>query len=243
MQESWFESWFNSPYYHILYSGRNTEEAEFLIDNLVAWMKPAPTSKILDIACGKGRHSVYLHSKGFEVIGIDLAENSIDYAKQFEDDSLHFFVHDMRKLFYINYFDLSLNLFTSFGYFNSDRDNVKALKAFAKGLKAGGTLVIDYLNVVKVISELKQSETKVIQDIEFHIEKKITEGKIVKEIRFEDNNRNYAFSEKVQALTLADFDVLLSKAGLYISETFGNYKLDAFDAATSDRLLLICTKQ
>lgn len=243
MQQNWFESWFNSTYYHILYSGRNTEEAEFLIDNLIQWLQPAPTAKILDIACGKGRHSVYLHSKGFEVIGIDLAENSIVYAQQFEDERLHFFVHDMRKLFYIHYFDISLNLFTSFGYFNSDRDNVKALKAFAKGLKAGGTLVIDYLNVVKVIAELKQVETKIVQNIEFNIKRKISEGKIIKEIQFSDEGRDYAYSEKVQAISLSDFDSLLDQAGLTITHAFGNYKLDEFDAATSDRLLLICKKK
>lgn len=243
MQQNWFQSWFNSPYYHILYSGRNEKEAEFLIDNLTAWLAPDPGSAVLDIACGKGRHAIYLHDKGFDVTGIDLAPNSISYARQFETNRLHFFVHDMRKLFYINYFDLSLNLFTSFGYFNSNRENLKALNAFAKGLKPNGILVIDYLNVQKVLREMKPSELKSVQGIDFHIRKSLAGGKIIKNIQFTDNGESFSFSEQVQAITLPDFTQLLGLAGLKIIQTFGNYQLDQFDPNNSDRLLLICSKQ
>lgn len=242
MQRKWFQYWFNSPYYHILYSQRNDEEAEFLIDNLSAYLKPKKDSRILDIACGRGRHSIYLNKKGYDVTGIDLSEQSIRYAQQFEQKNLHFFVHDMRKLSFINYVDFAFNLFTSFGYFETEKDHVNALKAFGKGLKADGTLVIDYFNTQKIIKNLTNQETKTIDGIEFHLHKFVSEGKIIKHINFEHKMKVYAFEERVQAFFLSDFERMLSKSGLQIVQTFGSYALDEFDETKSDRLILICKK-
>ncbi|SHG12589.1 class I SAM-dependent methyltransferase [Pedobacter caeni] len=242
MQRKWFQYWFNSPYYHILYSQRNDAEAEFLIDNLSAYLKPAADSRILDIACGRGRHSIYLNKKGYDVTGIDLSEQSIKYAQQFEQKHLHFFVHDMRKLAFINYFDIAMNLFTSFGYFETEKEHVSALKSFRKGIKHDGTLVIDYFNTNKIIKNLTQQETKTVEGIEFHLHKFVADGKIIKHINFEHRNKAFAFEERVQAFQLEDFKRMLEKSGLQISETFGSYGLEPFDEIKSDRLILICKK-
>lgn len=242
MQRKWFHYWFNSPYYHILYSQRNDEEAEFLIDNLFAYLKPKSDARILDIACGRGRHAIYLNKKGYDVTGIDLSQQNIKYAQQFEQKGLHFFVHDMRKLNFINYFDISVNLFTSFGYFDTEKDHVNALRSFRKGLKAEGTFIIDYFNTKKIIKGLKTQEVKTVEGIEFHLNKFVSEGKIIKHINFEHRNKVYAFEERVQAFTLEDFDRMLEKSGLKIEDKFGSYALDTYDAESSDRLILICKK-
>lgn len=242
MQRKWFQHWFNSPYYHILYSKRNDEEAEFLIDNISAYLTPKADSRILDIACGRGRHSIYLNKKGYDVTGIDLSEQSIKYAQQFEQKNLHFLVHDMRKLFYINYFDIALNLFTSFGYFETEKEHVNALKGFRKCLKPDGTLVIDYFNTEKIIKNLTNQETKTIDGIEFHLHKFVAEGKIIKHINFEHKFKTYAFEERVQAFLLADFERMLNKSGFAITEKFGSYSLAPFDETNSDRLILVCKK-
>ena len=153
-KSEWFADWFDSPYYHILYQNHNEQSAKDFIDNLFKKLTPQyatlhPTSyyKILDLACGKGRHSRYMASKGFDVTGTDLSENSIRYARQFESDNLSFFEHDMRKPFRINYFDYIFNIFTSFGYFDRDEDNVTALKCVHDGLKDDGTFILDYFIV------------------------------------------------------------------------------------------------
>jgi SAM-dependent methyltransferase len=242
MQRKWFQYWFNSPYYHILYSQRNDEEAEFLIDNLTAYLKPAVHSKILDIACGRGRHSIYLQKKDFDVTGIDLSEQNIKYAKQFEQRYLHFFVHDMRRLGYINYYDIALNLFTSFGYFETEKEHVNALKSFGKSIKDDGTLVIDYFNTQKILKNLAPRETKTVEGIEFDIHKYVSEGKIIKHIDFEHKSKHFAFEERVQAFTLDDFKRMFLKSGLEIQNTFGTYALDEFDETKSDRLILVCKK-
>jgi SAM-dependent methyltransferase len=242
MQRKWFQYWFNSPYYHILYSQRNDAEAEFLIDNLSAYLKPAAHSKILDIACGRGRHSIYLNKKGYDVTGIDLSEQSIKFAQQFEQKHLHFYVHDMRKLCYINYFDIAMNLFTSFGYFDTEKDHVNALKSFRKSIKDDGTVVIDYFNTEKILKNLTHKETKVVDGIEFHLNKFVSDGKIIKHINFEHRDKSFAFEERVQAFSRADFERMLEKSGLRVEATFGSYGLEPFDGVKSDRLILICKK-
>jgi SAM-dependent methyltransferase len=243
MQKNWFHTWFNSPYYHLLYSSRNNAEAELFIDNLCAFLNPPANSKIVDIACGKGRHAIYLNKKGFDVTGTDLSYASIRFAKKFENQKLQFFVHDMRNLFYINYFDFAFNLFTSFGYFDKDADHINALKSFTKSLNKNGLLVLDYMNAEKIAQHLVPQEVKTVEGIVFNIERKITDGKIIKSIAFNAQQKQYAFTEEVKDFRLADFAKFFYAAGLEISNTFGNYNLDPFVAAQSDRLIFICKKR
>jgi SAM-dependent methyltransferase len=242
MPRKWFQNWFNSPYYHILYHQRNDDEAEFFIDNLCAFLNPAPNSRFLDIACGRGRHSTYLNKKGYDVTGIDLSFTSVKFAKQFENDNLHFYVHDMRNLFYINYFSIAFNLFTSFGYFNTEKDHVNALKRFNKSLNRNGILVLDYFNCEKIIRNLTHQEVKNVDGIDFHINKKVIDDKIVKSIIFEHKNKSFAFKEEVKSFTFTDFERLFAKSGFKIDHYFGDYHLNPFNALKSDRLIFICSK-
>lgn len=242
MPKEWFQNWFNSPYYHILYNQRNDKEAELFIDNLCNDLKPNIDCRLLDIACGRGRHAIYLNKKGFDVTGIDLSFSSIKYASQFENERLHFFVHDMRNLFYINYFDIAFNLFTSFGYFETQKDHVNALKSFRKSLKADGTLVLDYFNSEKIKRNLTKKEVKRVDKIDFNINKHIEDGKIIKSIDFEHGGKAYAFQERVNAFSLADFQKLLTLSGFKIVKYFGDYNLNDYNESASDRLILICKK-
>ncbi|SDM10182.1 Methyltransferase domain-containing protein [Daejeonella rubra] len=242
MPKKWFQNWFSSPYYHILYHQRNDEEAEFFIDNLCAFLKPAENFQLLDIACGRGRHSVYLNKKGYDVTGIDLSNASIKFAQQFENENLQFYVHDMRYTFYINYFNIAFNLFTSFGYFETEKDHVKALKAFHKSLKKSGILVLDYFNSEKIMRNLAHQEVKHVDGIDFYISKKIANGKIIKSISFEHKNKDFAFKEEVKAFTKGDFERMFEKSGFKILNHFGDYALNPFDENKSDRLIFICQK-
>ena len=113
-QSAWYQDWFNSPYYHLLYQHRDEQEAAEFIDRLMGYLHPREGSRMLDVACGKGRHAVQLARYGFEVTGIDLSEESIAFAKKTETPNLQFFRHDMRQPFYINYFHYAFNFFTSF---------------------------------------------------------------------------------------------------------------------------------
>ena len=238
IEHYWYSSWFDSPYYHILYKDRDQEEAQGFMNHLTAFLQLPNKAEILDLACGKGRHSIYLNALGYDVIGADLSSSSIAYAKQFENDTLHFKEHDM-CLPFPKKFDAVFNLFTSFGYFEAEEDNLRTIKAIKAELKSGGCGVIDFLNAETVIKNLVASETKEIDGISFHIEKYMKDGHIIKDIHFEHNNIPYNFTERVKALTLKDFQNYFSEAGVTLKHCFGDYKLSPFDAATSERLILI----
>lgn len=239
----WFETWFDSGYYHILYKNRSCDEAEDFIDKLVAYLHPPRHCRFLDLACGKGRHSVFLNKKGYDVTGIDLSPRSIRHASQFENDRLHFYVHDMRKPFRINYFDYIVNLFTSFGYFESERDNKATIDAVAKGLKPGGIFIIDFFNEKKVLAGLRPCYDTEVEGIRFTIRKKEENGVIVKEISFSDKGKDYRFEERVKALSLNDFENYFRLCGLEITGLWGDYNLGAFDVDTSDRLIIAAKKR
>jgi len=241
MGQDWFESWFDTKYYYTLYKNRDFKEAENFINNLLEFLQPKKEDKFLDIACGKGRHSVFINKKGFEVIGFDLSEQSILEANKSVNDGLSFYTHDMRQIFRTNYFDFGFNLFTSFGYFKSKRDELNALKASAQNLKPNGTLVIDFLNRDKVIDTLVPNETKSIDGIDFKITKAITNNQVVKTIKFQDEDKDFEFQESVKLLGLDDFTAYLKEGGLKITHTFGNYNLEEFNK-DSDRLIIIAKK-
>jgi SAM-dependent methyltransferase len=242
MPKKWFQNWFSSPYYHILYHQRNDEEAEFFIDNLCAFLKPAENFRLLDIACGRGRHSVYLNKKGYDVTGIDLSNASIKFAQQFENENLQFYVHDMRNSFYINYFNIAFNLFTSFGYFETEKDHVNALKAFNKSLKRSGILVLDYFNSEKIVRNLAHQEVKHVDGIDFYITKKVANGKIIKSISFEHKSKDFSFKEEVKAFSKSDFERIFEKSGFKVLNHFGDNALNPFNEIKSDRLIFICQK-
>jgi len=242
MPAEWFRTWFNSPYYHLLYNQRNQQEAAYFIDNLCAFLNPPPGAKLLDIACGRGRHAIYLNKKGYEVTGIDLSIANIQHAKQFENDSLHFYVHDMRCLFYNNYFDIAFNLFTSFGYFETDEQHIDALKTFNKALKPDGLLVLDFFNIEKVVHTLVTDCVLTVGHIDFHIHKEMRGQKIIKDITFDDEGKSHNFREIVSAYSLSDFTRFFEHSGFKLVDYFGNYALDKFDSSNSDRLIFICKK-
>ena len=238
----WYKQWFESPYYDVLYNNRNAEDAHRFIDPLLNYLRPEPGTRILDLACGTGRHSIYLASKGFDVTGLDLSRRSIKAARQYEHKGLGFYVHDFRNYFRINYYNYIFNLFTSFGYFDNEKDNNKVLRAAHQGLAENGTMVIDFMNVVKVRANLPGKKTKMIEGINFHLHKWADDRFIYKDIKFEDREIKHHFTERVQSITLADFKKYFEQTGFKLREVFGSYDLQPFNEQTSDRLILIVDK-
>ncbi|WP_418510231.1 class I SAM-dependent methyltransferase [Corallibacter sp.] len=234
----WYASWFDTPYYHILYKDRDYKEAQQFMDTLTQYLNLPEQASVLDLACGKGRHSLYLNTLGYHVTGVDLSENSIAYAKQYENDSLHFEVHDMCKPFNKT-FDAVFNLFTSFGYFEHEADNLRTIEAIKADLNTYGFGVIDFMNTDYVIDNLVAKDIKTVGGIDFCQERYVKDGYIIKDISFTDAGKDYSFQERVKALTLSDFIELFDKAGVYLLDVFGDYKLHSFDKQSSERLVMI----
>lgn len=242
-KREWFGEWFDSPYYHILYKHRDYEEAQQFLDNLVRYLHITPEHKVLDLACGKGRHSIYLNRKGFDVVGADLSEQNIAHARQYENERLHFLIHDMRHVLAENEFDFILNMFTSFGYFDSDEENKEAVVAAAKALKRGGRLVIDFLNPYAVIHNLVPCEEKHIEGIDFKITRNLSnDGYIEKDIEFRDNGHQYQYQERVKAIRRIEFLDYFRRADLKLVDVFGDYDLNPYDKEKSDRMIFVAEK-
>ena len=241
-KSSWYRTWFDSPYYPILYRDRDEREAALFIDRIFKYFMPPRGAHFLDLACGRGRHSIYMHKKGYPVTGVDLSEASIAEARQHETDGLAFYVHDMREAFRPGTFDYVFNLFTSFGYFETFDENEAVLIAANKNLKAKGYLLIDFLNAEEVIQNLVIREDQEIDGVHFHITRSYENGRILKNIHIRDGEKRLEFTEKVQALTRSDFAGMLARAGFAIHDTFGNYHLEKFNPSESPRLIIIARK-
>lgn len=236
--KQWFKSWFDTPFYHILYKDRDHDEASKFMSKITSYLNIPQNAEILDLACGKGRHSLQLNKIGFKVTGIDLSQKSIEYAKQFENENLHFEVHDMSTPYH-KQFDAVFNLFTSFGYFDNEEDNQNTINAIKKNLKEHGIGVIDFLNTDYVVSTIVPYEEKTIEGIRFKINRYIKENYIVKDIAFSHDNKNYNFQERVKAFRINDFKNMLDNANLTLLDTFGDYDLNAYKTFESPRLIMI----
>ena len=241
----WYKEWFNSPFYHKLYFERDDKEAENFIDQLIRYLNPAAGSLILDVACGKGRHSKKLASQGFIVTGIDISPDSIVFARQFENDNLSFFEHDMRLPFWGNYFDYIFNFFTSFGYFKTRREHDDTIRTIASGLKPGGIFVIDYLNTHYAEDHIVHNEIKKIGSTTYEIHRWDDDTHFYKKITITNPSliSPLEYTEKVAKFSLGDFTDMLSFQGLQIQEVFGDYHFGHYDVRKTPRLIIIAQKK
>jgi SAM-dependent methyltransferase len=235
---AWYSTWFDSPFYHILYQHRNHSEAEKAVNTLLTFAGVKEGSVVMDLCCGKGRHAVLLEKAGNIVTGLDLSPANIAHCKSFENENLHFDVHDMRAVYQPNTFDYIFNLFTSFGYFD-DQGNEQTLLSIKQGLKTKGKLIIDFLNVIPAIEALPNKEIISLDGIDFSIYKYLENNRIYKQIRFTHEGHDYEFCEEVNALQLHDFERYFEHTGFKILSVSGDYNGGEFEEHQSKRLILL----
>ena len=239
--KEWFKEWFDTKYYHILYSNRSDNEAENFISGLVKNLSIPENACIWDLACGKGRHSIALNKMGFNVCGTDLSKESIQLARQYENDTLSFFELDMRSPFRVNYFDVVMNLFTSFGYFEKNADDLKVLQSVSNSLKRYGLFVFDYLNPNSV--NLEQEKVIIKNQVKFTITKEKKDNKIIKNIDVEDNQEQHEFCESVKLYQPEEIIELAKQVNLKKISMYGDYELNTFDPNKSPRMIFVFEKQ
>jgi SAM-dependent methyltransferase len=243
---AWYKDWFNSPFYHRLYFERDEKEAKAFIHKLIHFLQPPPGSRMLDAACGRGRHSRMLAELGFDVTGFDLSFDSINYAKHLgQKDNLNFYQHDMRLPFWINYFDYAFNFFTSFGYFATRREHDDAMRTIAASLKPAGIFTIDYLNTHYVEDHLVHHELKNIAGTSYEIHRWDDENHFYKKIIVSDASliTPEEYTEKVAKFSLGDFTDMLSFQNMQVIEVFGDYNLVPYDVRKTPRLIIVARKK
>ena len=239
----WFSTWFDSPYYHILYDQRDENEASAFIKAIQQKLNTPEKALVLDAACGQGRHAKTLHELGFKVDGFDLSPKNIEAANLYSTDNLSFFVHDIRDPLPLSgAYDLVCNFFTSFGYFDLKSDNQAAFHSLSGALKPGGILLMDFFNPTYVLKQLVGHETVNKQGISFEINRWAEHGFLYKSIDFKHHNLAHHFEEKVELISKSDFLDYAYNSGLQFTEMLGDYQLNLFDEQNSPRMIFLWTK-
>ena len=240
----WFESWFDTPYYHALYRRHDDGEAARFVAALVERLGPPRGARMLDLGCGAGRHARQLAALGFRVTGIDLSANSLREAKRFEGPMLRFQRRDMREPFGAGEYDYLFSFFTSFGYFDGAAENLRVVANMANALRPGGRLVLDYLNVRPAQENLVPVETRIVDGVRYRLTRWTDVESFHKRIVVHDPALSAPLEhvERVAKLGLEDFRSLFARNGLGVVDVWGDYALSAYDAARSPRLIVLAEK-
>ncbi|MCK9425655.1 MAG: class I SAM-dependent methyltransferase [Ignavibacteriaceae bacterium] len=242
----WFEEWFESEEYLTVYKHRNNEEAETLISFILGKVNLSGKAKVLDLGCGAGRHALLLAKMGFQVTGVDqsakLLSVAVDEAKK---NGLHakFIKDDIRTVFFSEKFELILNVFTSFGYFDRDEDNFALFANVEKLLSEDGIFVFDFLNAEYVKENLIPFSKNMIDDMVIEQTRKIEGNNVVKQIVLIQNGNRKNYRESVRLYSKKELFNALTKNNLSTEIIFGSYTGDAFNEISSSRLILLCKKK
>lgn len=245
----WFTESFGEDYM-VVYRHRNRENAEREISSMMKWMNLQSNAAVLDIGCGTGRHAHALKSLGYRVTGLDLSEVLLSEARLSDNEGhLAWVKGDMRKLpFESNTFDATVNLFTSFGYFDDYKDNIRVLDEISRVLKSGGRFLIDFLNPTYLMSNLVPASARVDETTGLNIsEKRSIEGDfVVKKIEVlppadqtDLNCRSRHYEERVRLISLEQFKEMLEQTGLVLDAVYGDYDGGPYVANSSKRLILL----
>ena len=242
---SWYQDWFNSENYLRVYRHRDETEAERLVELIINNTELESNSKILDMACGSGRHSIILAKKGFDVTAIDISQRLISDAKtnaNQNDVKINFILSDILKFQTSDRFKLALNLFTSIGYFESDDDNFQVILNAYQFLDKGGYFVIDYFNKKYLTANL--IPTTIFSENGYRItqNRSIHKHRVIKDIMIEKNGSIEEFYESVRLYSYDEMLDYFKKAGFSIIKEFGDYNGNKFNHDSSPRLIIFGRK-
>ncbi len=229
----WYKTAFRYDYLRV-YPHRNDEEARRQVDFLVNKLDVLPSCEVLDLGCGDGRHSLELTRRGFRVTGLDLSEELLERARRRTADEgldITFIQGDMRDPPAGGAYDLVVNFFTSFGYFREDDENARVLEAISRALRPGGRFLMDYLNRAYVISTLVPSDCRTVEGMEVEQRRWITGNpsepgghvRINKQVRIREGGAERSYDESVRMYTLDELEAMMVRAGLMVTQTFGDF--------------------
>ena len=244
MSKDWYKDWFNNKLYLELYKHRDEAEAKDIV-NLIQRCIPLKTnSKVLDVCCGAGRNSLELARRGYQVTGFDLSKFLINEAKKNLQGTIEkslkirFLIKDMRKFHFNKKYDIAVNIFTSFGYFESDDENFKVIKNVSDSVRKGGYFVFDYLNSEYLKSNLV-TESKDIVNGKIVIQKRRIENNfVIKEIIIGKRK----FSEILKLYSVTELKKILKNYRFIVKNVFGDYFGSRYFSRKSKRLIIIAQK-
>jgi len=231
--------------YPIIYGHRTAEAAQQEALFAVEHAGISPSDTVLDLCCGNGRHMVHLTKHAGKVVGLDYSTHLLALAQESLGENASLVRADMRDQPFAGAFDVVANFFTSFGYFDTEEENLSVLKGIASSLKPGGRFFMDLINKnwaeehiepksVRHHQEYEISEDRWI-DTERH---RINKTMVVKR----DGETVGELGESVQLYSLDDLTPLLTQAGLDVEQTFGDYSGTACCDPSQPRMIVVGRK-
>lgn len=239
MDRPWYESAFCGPYLQV-YAHRSQEQADTQVRAMLdCGLLPARGS-VLDIACGAGRHLRAMRKAGLDARGLDF---SMDLLRAGALAGLAVRA-DMRVMpFADTRFDWACSLFTSFGYFDSADDDRRMFAQAARILRPGGSLVLDHINPVVTLRDLKphtvdeKDGTKLVQ--RRHHDR--AAGLLIKDVEFTKDGRTQSWQERVRLYEPEQLAALLHAAGFRTMRRYGDLDGRAWQPEQSPRQVVRAT--
>jgi SAM-dependent methyltransferase len=247
---AWYETFFDQHYLQGFAAFTTPELTQRQVDFIVKTLHLPPHSKILDLGCGAGRHSLALGERGFRVVGYDLSETLLTVARQEADTRwfpIEFVQGDMRTLPYEAEFDAVINYFSSFGYFD-DEENAQVFQQVARALKPQGKFLLDINNRDATLQHLVHrrwwpGEAEALLLEEVHYDPRRSRFTTAWTLIQADGTR-YVFPRiQFRAYTLHELIALCTAAGLAVLEVYGNEHGDSFHPTVSPRIIILAQKQ
>jgi SAM-dependent methyltransferase len=247
---NWFKEWFNHPLYLEVYSHRNNDEAASCIQTILSHtgleLNEPSSIAVLDIACGAGRHALELARLGYIVTGNDLSPFLLEEARREALNNklqLKLTCCDMRNIPASGLFDLVVQLFTSFGYFDLKEDDLLVLSKAHGALKCGGWYVLDLLNPVALARNLVSHSSRTVGDLTILEKRAFDNDRITKQITITPHvGERLVFSESVRLYRREEILVMLQDTGFTVAEIAGSYQGEPFNENDSPRMMLFCRK-
>lgn len=244
-QKNWYKNYFTKFYYDLFCATKEDKISEEKEINFICnVLRLSQEAKILDLACGHGRHAVKLAQKGYDVTGVDFNKSYLRIAKkeaQKKRVSLRLVQYDMREIQFINEFDAVIMMYTSFGYFKNERDNIKVLKLARRSLKKGGRFLLDVPNKKLVIEKILGKTWNKIND-NYVLENKTFGKKVLKNevIIINPKGKINNLSSHVRLYELDEIKNILKKVDMKYAKAFGDYNTETnYNSFKSSRMIVL----
>ena len=245
MSKNWFEHWFSSEEYLDVYQHRNDEDSEKIVNLILSNLKLSERARVLDAACGAGRHAIHFAKRGFRVIGFDLSRTLLDIAEQEAENlglDVEFKLADLRIFESELKFDLIVSLFTSFGYFDSDEENFIFVGKSYEMLNKNGFYVLDYLNKTYLENNLVESTVKSLGNKRIEENRRISDDRVIKEIKIHKSENKEEYIESVKLYSYQELLDKFSQIGFKNIKVFGDYNGSIYHEESSERCIMIFQK-
>lgn len=243
----WYELSFGEDYL-LVYKHRDAQGAKHEVQQMIRWLGLPPGARVLDLCCGMGRHAMALTEAGYIVTGVDLSKVLLREARLGDPEGkVDWHQADMRELPLTDPFDAVVNLFTSFGYFKHDAEQIRVLREVRRLLKPGAKFMIDYLNPNYTSAHLVPYSERVDDGRKIIEQRRIEDGYVIKHITITDHeipgqeqgNGSRKYIERIKLYSLEEFKRMLDEAGLVLEKVHGDYDEEHYDPQNSRRMILI----